>query len=238
MSTQAAPFADAQSRAPLGVKRLLDVMLALTFIVATVPLFLALALLIKLDSPGPVFYRCRRIGLNGTEFAMFKFRKMRRDARGPALTLATDERFTRVGRGLARLKLDELPQLLNVIRGEMSLVGPRPEDPRYVSLHADAYARILTVTPGITGPSQLAFARESTVLGEEAPLDVYVERILPQKVQIDMYYASHRSLREDFRLLAWTVVAVLARREVAVNRRTGALTLRRRRTSRGMAPSA
>jgi lipopolysaccharide/colanic/teichoic acid biosynthesis glycosyltransferase len=159
---------------------------------------------------------------------MYKFRKMADRASGPAITVAGDPRFTRVGSQLARFKLDELPQLINVVKGEMSLVGPRPEDARYVELHDRAYAQILEVLPGVTGLSQLAFARESAVLGSEAPLEVYVDRILPQKVEIDLLYAANRSLAMDLRILWWTAVAVFARREVAVNRDSGKLGLRRR----------
>lgn len=209
-------------------KRTADLVVAVLLLVGLAPLFAAVALAIKLDSPGPVFYRCRRIGRHGAEFDMFKFRKMRQDAAGPALTMDGDDRFTRVGELLARLKLDELPQLLNVVRGQMSLVGPRPEDARYVRLHGASYERILSVLPGMTGLSQLAFARESRVLGSEAPLEVYVDRVLPQKVKIDLLYAEQRTLSMDLGILVWTAVAVVARREVAVNRTSGRLTQRRR----------
>jgi lipopolysaccharide/colanic/teichoic acid biosynthesis glycosyltransferase len=160
---------------------------------------------------------------------MLKFRKMRVGVSGSALTAPRDERFTPVGRILARTKLDELPQLWNVLVGEMSLVGPRPEDPSFVARDGDAFARILRVRPGITGLSQLAFACESDILD---PLDRdgdYVRRILPQKVRLDELYAERRTLAMDVRILAWTAAAVLLRRNVAVNRVSGRLTLRRPR---------
>jgi lipopolysaccharide/colanic/teichoic acid biosynthesis glycosyltransferase len=227
VSAQALPLVPA-GRTGRVAKRAIDLTLAVLLAVALAPVFVLLAILIKADSRGPVFYGCPRIGKGGRQFAMYKFRKMADRATGPAITVAGDSRFTRVGSQLARFKLDELPQLINVVRGEMSLVGPRPEDARYVNLHGHAYAQILTVLPGVTGLSQLAFARESAVLGSEAPLEVYVDRILPQKVEIDLLYAAHRSLAMDLRILRWTAVAVFARREVAVNRNTCDLGLRRR----------
>jgi lipopolysaccharide/colanic/teichoic acid biosynthesis glycosyltransferase len=159
---------------------------------------------------------------------MLKFRKMRVDAAGPALTARDDERFTRVGRVLARTKVDELPQLWNVLRGQMSLVGPRPEDPRFVELHRADYAAILEIVPGITGLCQLAFAREAEILDDENPVDDYVERLLPQKARLDRLYARTRTLGMDFRILAWTAMVVLLRREVAVHRETAKMSFRRR----------
>ena len=121
---------------------------------------------------------------------MLKFRKMHPGATGAPLTAAQDERFTRVGRLLSKTKLDELPQLWHVLRGEMSLIGPRPEDPTFVALHADEYEDILAVRPGISGLSQLAFADERRILSREDPMSHYVERLLPQKCAIDRLYAS------------------------------------------------
>ncbi|HSC90980.1 MAG TPA: sugar transferase [Gaiellaceae bacterium] len=212
-----------------ALKRGLDVSIAAVLLLVLLPLLVIVAAAIKLDSPGPLFFRARRVGFRGSELLMLKFRKMRDDADGPPLTTADDRRFTRVGRVLAATKLDELPQLWNVLRGEMSLVGPRPEDPEFVALEWDAYRTILEVRPGITGLCQLAFAREAEILDEHDRTGQYVERLLPQKARLDALYASRRSLAVDLRVLAWTVAAVLLRCEVAVNRRTGALSLRRRR---------
>ena len=209
-------------------KRLLDSVIAAVLLVLLVPMVVALGVAIKIDSRGPVLYRCRRIGLRGREFAMLKFRKMWDGAAGAALTAADDERFTRVGRLLARTKLDEIPQLWNVLKGDMSLVGPRPEDPRFVALHRDEYRSILLVRPGITGLSQLAFARESEILDARDLEGHYLRRILPQKLQIDRLYVETRSLLRDVQILAWTAAAVLFRRNVAVHRTTGRLNVRRR----------
>jgi lipopolysaccharide/colanic/teichoic acid biosynthesis glycosyltransferase len=208
--------------------RLLDVTVALALAVVSLPVALVVAVAIKLDSPGPVFFRCRRVGYGGRPFGMLKFRKMYDGARGPGLTAAKDGRFTRVGRVLARSKLDELPQLWNVLRGQMSLVGPRPEDPSFVATRPEDFAPILSVRPGMTGLSQLAFANESAILDPDDRVRDYLDRILPQKMGMDGLYACRRSLATDIRILFWTVVAVGFRRDVAVHRGTGRTTLRRR----------
>jgi lipopolysaccharide/colanic/teichoic acid biosynthesis glycosyltransferase len=154
---------------------------------------------------------------------------MTHDATGLPLTVGNDARFTRVGRWLAKTKLDELPQLWQVLRGEMSLVGPRPEDPGFVARHSDDYDTILSVRPGITGFSQIAFAGESDILDGENPLEHYVEGILPQKVKLDCMYAEKRTILLDLRVLFWTAAAVILRRQVAVHRSSGKMNLRQRR---------
>jgi lipopolysaccharide/colanic/teichoic acid biosynthesis glycosyltransferase len=224
------PGAQARRGAALddAAKRVLDGVLAGGLLVLLAPLVIVLAIAIKVDSSGPVLYRCRRIGLRGREFAMLKLRKMWDGAAGPALTAANDERFTRVGRFLARTKLDEIPQLWNVLKGDMSLVGPRPEDPAFVDSHRNEFAPVLEVRPGITGLSQLAFARESEILDADDRIGHYEQRILPQKLRIDAMYADRRSVWVDLVILRWTAAAVLLRREVAVHRATGKLSLRRR----------
>jgi lipopolysaccharide/colanic/teichoic acid biosynthesis glycosyltransferase len=212
-------------------RKLLDVGVAAMLLLLLSPVILAVALAIRLDSPGGAFYRSRRVGHGGVEFGMLKFRKMRDDAQGPALTSTEDERFTRLGRFLASSKLDEIPQLWNVLRGQMSLVGPRPEDPSFVALEADAYAEILKVKPGITGYSQLAFAREAEVLeiiDPEKRVAHYVDRLLPQKARLDRLYASHASVATNLWILYWTAAAVVFGRYVAVHRETGRLNIRRR----------
>ena len=211
-----------------AIKRGLDLVLATILLVLLALPIALLVLAIRLDSPGPGFYRCRRIGFRGREFLMFKFRKMHDDASGPALTAKGDARFTRMGKFLAETKLDELPQLWNVLKGEMSFVGPRPEDPGFVTEQAGAYERILEVRPGITGLSQLAFAKESEILDPEDALEHYLSSILPQKVGMDVMYAERRSLGMDLAILRWTAAAVLFKRAVAVHRDSGRLNVRRR----------
>jgi lipopolysaccharide/colanic/teichoic acid biosynthesis glycosyltransferase len=207
-------------------KRVFDVAFAIALLTVLAPLLLGLMIAVKLDSRGPVFYRCRRAGLRGREFAMLKLRKMYDGARGPLLTAANDQRFTRVGRFLVRTKLDEVPQLWNVLKGEMSIVGPRPEDPNFVQRRPQEFEPVLAVRPGITGLSQLAFAREADIL-DPADREVdYETRILPQKLQIDRLYAERQSLAKDVEIMYWTVATVLFRRAVAVHRSNGKLTLR------------
>jgi lipopolysaccharide/colanic/teichoic acid biosynthesis glycosyltransferase len=211
-----------------AVKRTIDIVVAAVVLLISVPVFLIVAVVVVAESPGPVFYRAERVGRGGRRMRMFKFRKMAPDAAGPRLTTGDDPRLTRVGALLTRTKLDELPQLINVLRGEMSLVGPRPEDPCFVARRAQDYEEILAVRPGITGPSQIAFADESRILTCDDPVARYLERIFPQKIAIDCAYAERLSIRRDLRILFWTAVTVVLRRPVAVNRETGSMGLRRR----------
>jgi len=217
-----------------ALKRVLDVVVSATLLLLLGPLVLLLAVAIKLESRGPCFYQCPRVGRNGATFAMLKFRKMHDGASGPALASWDDERLTRIGAFLAQTKLDEIPQLWNVLLGQMSLVGPRPEDPAFICLHPSEFAVIHTVSPGMTGLSQIAFAREASVLDPEDRVGHYVRQILPQKVQIDQFYALQRSFAMDLRVLGWTALAVLLRREVAVHRQTGSMSLR---APRGESPT-
>jgi lipopolysaccharide/colanic/teichoic acid biosynthesis glycosyltransferase len=168
------------------------------------------------------------VGARGRVFFMLKFRKMRDGASGLPLTAIDDERFTRMGAFLARTKIDELPQLWNVLKADMSIVGPRPEDPAFVDLDPATFADVLSVKPGITGLSQLAFARESEILDPSDRVRNYVARLLPAKVGLDRLYAAHRSVGMDARILAWTLYAVILRRDVAVHRGSGRITTRRR----------
>jgi lipopolysaccharide/colanic/teichoic acid biosynthesis glycosyltransferase len=222
------PYSSPLFHARLG--RLLDVIAAGALLVLLLPVMLLAVLALLLDSPGPLFFRCDRVGWRGRPLRMLKLRKMHAAASAvdPPVTVDDDARFTRVGVWLARLKFDEFPQLWHVLRGEMSLVGPRPEDPRFVLRHSDEFARILDVRPGITGLSQIAFAEEARILDSERPVEDYVERILPQKIAMDRLYAANQTIWLDLRILYWTVVAILLRRPVAVNRTTAAMNIRRR----------
>src|SRR5204863_7447772 len=139
-----------------------------------------------------------------------------RDAAGPPLTARSDDRLTRIGSLLRRTKLDELPQLWNVIRGDMSLVGPRPEDPKFVELYQNDYEAVLRVIPGITGLSQLAFARENHILERPELVGRYADRLLPAKIEIDTLYAARRSMWMDAKILVWTVVVIVCGVDVAV----------------------
>lgn len=195
-----------------AVKRATDIVIAGSLLVATAPVLAVLSIAIGLDSPGPVFYRARRVGRDGAPFDMLKFRKMRDGAGGPRLTSGDDERFTRIGGLLARTKLDELPQLWNVLRGQMSMVGPRPEDPRYVELAADAFRDVLRVRPGITGLSQIVYVNEHEELAVPDPEARYLSTILPRKLELDRLYIDRRSWRLDIRLIVWTMRAIVDER--------------------------
>jgi lipopolysaccharide/colanic/teichoic acid biosynthesis glycosyltransferase len=187
--------------------------IALGALVALAPVLLLIAAAIRLDSPGPVLYRAERCGRGGAPFAALKFRTMtwRPDASGPAISGPADARVTRLGRSLRRARLDELPQLWNVIRSEMRLIGPRPEDPRFVDLADPLQREALSVRPGITGLAQLAFADEARVLGRTDPEQAYRTVVQPRKLRVDAAYVRRRSVRLDLWILASTGLVVLGR---------------------------
>ncbi len=197
------------------MKRLFDVVLSAVALVVLAPLFLAIAVWVRLDSRGPVFFRQIRVGRLGCTFRIHKFRTMVVDAEkiGPALTVGSDPRVTRSGTLLRRYKLDELPQLIDVLRGDMSLVGPRPELPQYVALYPPRQReRVLSIRPGITDPASLEFLRESEVLAAAVdPERAYRDQILPRKLQIYVEYAEAASFCGDLRILLRTVGAILTR---------------------------
>ncbi len=171
-----------------------------------------IAILIKIDSPGPVFYRATRVGKDGRTFRMLKFRKMLRHAEGSPLTVERDERFTPIGQFLALTKLDELPQLYNVIRGEMRLVGPRPEDVAFVQRYRNHYDEILSVVPGITGPAAIQYASEARLLARQIdPLKFYEEQLMPLKIEIDIAYTQTRTVRGDVKILVSTLLVPVKR---------------------------
>ena len=211
-----------------GAMRAFDIVISGLALLVLLPVILAAIVLVRVDSPGPAFYRSRRAGYRGRPLAMLKFRKMRDGATGRPITTADDQRFTRVGIWLAKTKVDEIPQLWHVLRGEMSLVGPRPEDPQFVKSHPGEFRSILSVRPGVTGYSQVAFAEESAILDDDDPLAHYLDRLLPQKLAMDRMYAEQQSLRVNLKVLFWTSAAVILRRKVAVHRDSGKMNLRRR----------
>jgi lipopolysaccharide/colanic/teichoic acid biosynthesis glycosyltransferase len=195
-------------------KRALDIAAAALGLLLLSPLLLAVALFIKLDSPGPVFYRQLRVGRHGRMFRIFKFRTMTYTpvAHGPEITVAGDARITRVGAVLRRFKIDELPQLIDVLRGTMSLVGPRPEVPRYVAQYpAESRERVLSVRPGITDLASLRYHDENRLLARASdPEREYVEVILPSKLRYALNYVDNASVASDLRVLGLTLRAVLS----------------------------
>ena len=191
-------------------KRLFDVVCAALGLLALAPVLLLAAIWIKLDSPGPALFRQTRVGRFGVPFSIHKFRTMRVEP-GAAITVGADPRITRSGHVLRQTKLDELPQLWDVLRGAMSLVGPRPELPRYVELYpAELRERVLAVRPGITDPASLAFSHEAELLAAAAdPEREYREVVLPAKLQLSADYAARASLATDMRLIFATLARVL-----------------------------
>jgi lipopolysaccharide/colanic/teichoic acid biosynthesis glycosyltransferase len=197
------------------IKRSFDIVVALVGLVMLAPLFVAVALVIKIDSPGPVFFHHRRIGRGLRPFRIHKFRTMVHDAagRGPSITMSRDPRITRVGRVLRRTKIDELPQLYNVLVGEMSIVGPRPEVDEYVQLFRDDYADILRVRPGITDLAALQYPDEEKLLAQtENPVEEYRRRILPHKIELMRQSVRQSSLWFDAGVIVQTLVSIATRR--------------------------
>lgn len=193
-------------------KRLFDLLFAALGLLLLTPLLLAVALWVMCDSPGPAFFCQQRVGRAGKLFHIYKFRTMhqRAEAHGPAITIGADARITRAGYWLRRTKVDELPQLLNVLLGEMSLVGPRPEVPHYVTLYPDNLRElVLSVRPGITDRASIEFRNESTLLGQSsAPERTYVEQILPIKLRYAAEYALSHTLWVDLKIIVKTVSAL------------------------------
>jgi lipopolysaccharide/colanic/teichoic acid biosynthesis glycosyltransferase len=194
-------------------KRLFDLVGAAVALLLLSPLLLAAALAVKLDSPGPVFFRQQRVGRGGVLFRIHKFRTMREGAPGLQITVGDDPRITRVGRWLRRTRIDELPQFIDVLQGTMSLVGPRPEVPRYVAFYPpELRERVLSVRPGITDPVSLAYADESELLARAAdPEREYVEVLLPRKLQAAAAYAERATLWTDLGVLLRSVGVLLGR---------------------------
>jgi lipopolysaccharide/colanic/teichoic acid biosynthesis glycosyltransferase len=194
------------------LKQTFDTTMAALGLLALLPLFVVVAVLIKLEDGGPVFYKAKRVGLNGKLFPLYKFRSMRVDAdrMGPGITTSGDPRITRIGAWVRRTKVDELPQLLNVIAGDMSLVGPRPEDPRYVALYTPEQRQILQVRPGITSAASLAYRHEEQMLSGPNWQDTYINEVMPAKLAIDLEYLARRNLLTDLTLVLRTIGAMPA----------------------------
>ena len=192
-------------------KRIFDLVCVSFGLILLAPLLLLVALLIKYDSPGPLLFLQQRVGRDGRLFKIIKFRSMGVDAEaGGQLTVGADTRVTRVGRTLRRYKLDELPQCWNVLRGEMSLVGPRPEVPRYVACYPEALrATVLSVAPGMTDWAAIRFRDESAILASATdPERIYVDLILPIKLDYYVRYVRNRSLMMDVKIILFTLFAL------------------------------
>ena len=196
-------------------KRLFDLLVSAAALLMLLPLMLAVALAIRINSPGPVFFRQQRVGRGGALFCIHKFRTMQVDAPnlGPQVTLQRDARITRVGQALRHYRLDELPQLIDVLLGRMSLVGPRPEVPRFVAHYPiELKAQVLAVRPGITDPASLAHLDEAQLLaGSADPEKTYIELILPRKLALQAQYAASATLWTDLAVLVRTLRVLVSR---------------------------
>jgi lipopolysaccharide/colanic/teichoic acid biosynthesis glycosyltransferase len=193
-------------------KRACDLVLSLAGLILFAPLLALCTIAIKLDSSGPSLFRQTRVGRQGRPFVIFKFRTMAVSSEtfGPKITVSGDPRVTRLGRWLRAAKIDEIPQLLNVLRGDMSLVGPRPELPEYVEEYSRAQRRVLEFKPGITGPASLGFIREEELLADQTNPEVfYKSSILPRKLALDLAYCAEISFVHDLRILLQTLYRVL-----------------------------
>lgn len=188
--------------------RLIDIIASTIGLILLSPLFLLLAIWIKLDSPGSVFYKQTRVGQYGRDFKLFKFRSMRTDAdKAGLLTVGgSDSRITRAGLFIRKYKLDELPQLINVLMGEMSLVGPRPEVRKYTELYTEEQLKILNVRPGITDWASIEFRNENEILGKsDHPEKTYIEQIMPIKIQLNNRFIQHPTLGHYFKIIFKTI---------------------------------
>jgi len=197
------------------IKRIFDITVALMGLIILAPILVVIAILIKVDSPGPVFFRGKRVGQYGKIFYILKFRSMVPDApqKGAAITCKDDARITRIGRVLRKTKLDELPSLVNVLKGEMSLVGPRPEAPVWVERYTFQQRAVLTVKPGITGLAQIKYRNEEALLSG-ANLEAEYLHVMNDKLNIDLSYLENRSFISDLRILMETVAVLLKRSRV------------------------
>jgi len=208
------------------LKRVFDLVVSLLIVLIALPLWLAMAVAIKLDSAGPVFYRGPRVGKDGKLFHIYKFRTMVVDApkREPGITHGNDPRITRVGRPLRKFKIDEMPQLINVLKGQMSIVGPRPEDPRYVAHYTPEQRRVLSVRPGMASPAFIKYRHEEELLaavGDDWER-VYLTQVLPDKLRMDLEYIQQQSFVFDLAVLAQAALSLFGNcRRQAVHHRRG-----------------
>lgn len=192
------------------IKRLIDISAALFGMIALSIPFGIISLVIKLTSPGPVFYVSSRIGRHGVPFRLYKFRSMRPapEGTGPAVTRKDDDRITRIGAILRKTKVDELPQLINILKGEMSLVGPRPEAPVYVDAYSAEQRQVLDVAPGFTSLASIRYRNEESMLSGPDWERLYLDEIMPDKLKVDLRYLDHWSLGLDLRILIYTIVVL------------------------------
>jgi lipopolysaccharide/colanic/teichoic acid biosynthesis glycosyltransferase len=195
------------------MKRLFDFSLALVFSILFIPLWIVIAIAIKLNSPGPVFFRQLRVGRHGKHFKIFKYRSMIVDAEKKGLQITVggrDPRITKIGYLLRKTKLDELPQLFNIVLGDMSFVGPRPEVPKYVKMYSSEQRHVLSVRPGITDVASIKYIDENELLKDaENPEKMYIEKIMPDKLNLNLKYLNNRTLLSDIGIIIKTIAKML-----------------------------
>ena len=193
------------------LKRIFDITLSLFGLIILLPFMLIIAILIKIDSKGPVFFKQIRVTKNGKEFKIFKYRTMRVGSdKYSQITVGKDDRITKIGSFLRKYKLDEIPQLINVLIGDMSLVGPRPEVPKYAALYTDEQKEILKVRAGITDYASIEFSDENDLLAsEEEPEKAYIEKIMPKKIELNKKYLSEISILTDIKIILLTIKKIL-----------------------------
>lgn len=198
------------SAATMACKRAFDILCSFLGLTVLSPVLLVVSVLVAVTSPGGIFFRQERIGKDGKPFRIFKFRSMRKDNAGLKITTGNDSRITPVGRFLRKSKIDELPQLINVLVGDMSFVGPRPEVADYVNLYTPYQRQVLLVRPGITGLASIRFRNENDLLtASDDPNRTYVEQIMPRKIDLDLEYIPHASVFYDIKLIFQTFAVVI-----------------------------
>ncbi len=193
------------------LKRIFDIISSLLGLILLSPFMIIIAILIKFDSKGPIFFKQVRVTKNGREFKIFKYRTMRVGSdKFSQITVGKDSRITKVGDFLRKYKLDEIPQLINVLIGDMSLVGPRPEVPKYVALYTEEQREILKVRAGITDYASIEFSNENDILANEAdPEKAYIEKIMPRKIELNKKYLSEISVMTDVKIILLTIKKIL-----------------------------
>ena len=192
--------------------RLFDILFAGIGLIVLSPLLAVLYLLVCIESPGGGFYRQKRVGKNGKDFWLYKFRSMRKgaDKKGLITVGGHDSRITHTGYFIRKYKLDELPQLFNVLRGDMSLVGPRPEVRKYVDMYTSEQRKVLSIRPGITDYASIEYADENVILGQSAnPDKTYIEQIMPDKIRLNMKYIANHSIGEYFKIIFLTLKKII-----------------------------
>jgi lipopolysaccharide/colanic/teichoic acid biosynthesis glycosyltransferase len=195
------------------MKRLFDIIFSFVGLIILLPFFIIIALFIAIDSRGGIFYKQIRVGKNGNDFKLLKFRSMKTDSdKGSLLTVGgRDSRITKIGYFIRKYKIDELPQLINVLLGDMSLVGPRPEVRRYVDLYNAEQKKVLTVKPGITDYASIEFRNENEILGKaDNPEQIYIDEIMPAKLKLNLKYIEEKSFTIDLKIILKTIGKVIS----------------------------